>query len=78
MTLHSRFRSILPDGMDETRLVIVKGCSTLRLTNEIRSAAMAAQEKQVEPVLAVPPSCVLDPELARFIEDRGIAIFRVE
>lgn len=74
----SRPRSILPDGMDDTRLVIIKACSSLRLTNEIRLASRAAQRKQLAFILAVPPSCVLEPQLLGFVEDHGITVYRTE
>jgi hypothetical protein len=70
-------KAILPDGLDEKRLLIVKSCSMLRLTEEIRIANSVAQETQRTFILAVQDRCTLDSELLNFISSTGIVILRI-
>ncbi len=75
---NTRDRAILPDALDEDRLVIIKACSALRLTQEIKLAAFASKRKGVEFILAIPIACRLDPDLAVFVQEHGVTIYRTE
>lgn len=71
-------RAILPDGLNNERLVLVKACSALRLTFEIRMAAFAARKQGLEFILAVPSNCVLDSDLRAFVQEQFITVLRTE
>jgi len=68
--------SILPDGMDSTRLVIVKACSSLRLTSEIRIASDFARETGRSMILAITSGTTLDSELSTYVSENGIQIVK--
>jgi hypothetical protein len=76
MTASSLSRTILPDALDEEKLLLIKACSSLRLTHEIRTAAVAAQERGIQFVLAVPAACVLSSEVRSFIAEHDIILYR--
>jgi hypothetical protein len=69
-------QSILPDAMDETRLVLIKACTKLLLTNEIRRAAETARQTRRTFILAVPENCALHLSLLKFIEQENVSLIR--
>jgi hypothetical protein len=71
-------RTILPDGMDDARLVLIKACSALRLTAEIRRAASAAQRSGRVFILAVPEASLLDEDLLAFARAAGVEVMRTD
>jgi len=71
-------RAILPDALDEERLVLIKACLSLRLTHEIRTAALTAEERGLKFVLAVPVRCVLDSALTKFLVEHDVTLYRTE
>jgi hypothetical protein len=62
--------------LDDTRLVLVKACSTLRFTDEIRIAESVARETRRQFVIAVAEHCTLASELSTFVESNGVVIVR--
>lgn len=71
-------KSILPDAMDDGRMVLIKSCSYLRLTDEIRIASDAAQETGTRFILAISYRCVLSPALAEFVKHRDTEVLTAE
>jgi hypothetical protein len=69
--------AILPDGLDEDRLVIIKACRQLRLTNEIRIAEAVARDTNRLFVLVVPEDCALSESAEIFIRTHGVDLRRV-
>jgi hypothetical protein len=69
-------KSILPDGLDDARLVLVKACSTLRLTDEIRIAESVARETRRQFVIAAAEHCEFASELSTFVKSNGVVIVR--
>jgi hypothetical protein len=67
---------ILPDVLDDRRLVLIKACSALRLTREIVTAERVARASSRQFVLAVTDTCVLSNELEAFVETNRIVVFR--
>ncbi len=63
----SQLRGILPDAVDDTRVVLIKACTYLRLTYEIRTAALMAKQKHRTLVLACKKVCTFSPELESFL-----------
>jgi hypothetical protein len=78
MTAGNLSRRILPDALDDEKLLLIKACSSLRLTHEIRTAAVAAQERRLQFILAVPAACVLHSELTSFIVEHAVTLYRTE
>ena len=69
-------KSILPDGLDNIRLVLIKACSTLRFTDEIRIAEAVARETRRQFIITVPEHCVFASDLSTFVESNGVLIVR--
>jgi hypothetical protein len=68
--------TILPDGMDAERLVIIKSCSSLRLTSELEMAAAVAKDSGREFILVLTESCSFDATLSRFVEIADVTVKR--
>jgi hypothetical protein len=66
-TIVSQIRGILPDAVDDARVVLLKACIYLRLTYEIRTATFMAQKKNRTLVLACKKVCRFSPELESFL-----------
>lgn len=69
-------RAILPDGASDTLIVLVKACTTLRLTYEIRLTAFMAAQRGLKFILAVLPETHLTPELSSFVMEQSIEVER--
>lgn len=71
-------RAILPDAMTDDRAIIIKACSTLRPTYEIRMLAYLAKSTGRSALISVPATCQVDPRVEVFAEEHGIEIHRAE
>jgi hypothetical protein len=49
-------RGCLPDGVDKSRIILIKACSHLRLTYEIKLATYFAKQTSRRLVIAIPES----------------------
>ena len=65
---------ILPDAIDEDRVVLIKACSHLRLTREIETAAAVARNSERVLILAIPSASTLDPSLDQFVSENGVLL----
>ena len=63
----SQLRGILPDALDDTRVVLLKACTYLRLTYEIRTATFMAKKQNRTLVLACKKVCRFSPELESYL-----------
>ncbi len=61
-------RGVLPDGVDDTRVVLIKACAYLRLTYEIRLATTMAEQQRRTLVLACKKACRFSPDLERHLK----------
>lgn len=69
-----RLKRILPDAQDAARLVLIKACSTLRLTLEIRTAAEVASRTGRSFVLVLTGEGRLQPPLEEFLRTANVAV----
>jgi hypothetical protein len=69
-------RGVLPDAVDGTRVILLKGCSFLRLTYEIRTAAFAAASSGRRLWLFVRPDTELHSDLLGFAGEHAVQIER--
>jgi hypothetical protein len=69
-------RGILPDAVTDDAVVLIKGCTTLRLTYEIRLATYMARQTRKRLLLVLMPECSLAPALRDFVDAHGIEIRR--
>ena len=58
---------VRPDAVTDTHFVWIKRCSTLRLTNQLRSAVAAARANERRVLLVAPQACRFHPDLETFI-----------
>ena len=65
-------RGCLPDGVDKDRFILIKACSHLRLTYEIRLATYFAKQTSRTLVLAIPKTCDLAKALIVYAKEQGI------
>ena len=72
----TRMRGILPDAMDDTRIVLMKACLNLRLTYEIKLATYFATSESRQLILAVKKECKLDPAAEKYCQDFGVEVRR--
>jgi hypothetical protein len=72
----ARGMTILPDGMDDGRVVIIKACSELRLTRELQTAAAFALQTSRELILSVPSGCRIHDALLQFLKSNQATIAR--
>jgi hypothetical protein len=71
-------RGVLPDAVDKDRVILLKACSFLRLTNELRTAAFAAANSGRRLWLVVRSDTELHPNLVEFAGEHAIRIERSE
>jgi hypothetical protein len=69
-------RSCLPDGLNENRVVIIKACSHLRLTYEIKLVTYFAKQTSRKLVIAIPEKCDLAKTLIVYAKELGIDFLR--
>ena len=72
----ARPRSVLPDAVDGNTVLLLKSCSTLRLTYEIRLVTYMAAQRRMSVDLEVRPYTQLTPELSAFVNEHGIRVIR--
>lgn len=63
-----RPRNTVPDARRADALILVKGCSRLRLTRQIVHCADLAAKNNRKLILVVQPYCEFHPSLGEFIE----------
>ncbi len=69
-------RGFLPDAVKGGKVYLLKACSLLRLTYEIKLAAFMAKSKGMILVLDVQHGCSLSKALSEFAEAQRITINR--
>jgi hypothetical protein len=69
-------RGCLPDGVDKSRIVLVKACLNLRLTQEIKLIAYFATQTSRKLVIAIPEKCDLAKSLIVYAKEQGIDFLR--
>ena len=69
-------RGCLPDGVDKSRIVLVKACLYLRLTYEIKLTTYFAKQTSRTPVIAIPEKCDLARALIVYAKEQGIDFLR--
>lgn len=67
---------VRPDAVSEDHVVLVKFCSTLRLTQQIRLATFMAHSQSKTLLLAVRSRCEFAPDLQAFIAETGLVEVR--
>jgi hypothetical protein len=69
-------RGFLPDGMDKTSIVLVKACSRLRLTYELKLATFMAQENKAQLIISISNRCQLEPTLEKFLAEHRVTVMK--
>jgi len=69
-------RSILPDAMNEEAFFLIKACSFLRLTYEVRLATFFALENKRKLHIVMTHDYKLSPALEAYAHQYGITIRR--
>lgn len=69
-------RAFLPDGMDKTRIVLIKACSRLKLTYELKLATFMARENKRQFIISIPNNCQLEDALEKYIGEHQVKIVR--
>jgi hypothetical protein len=62
---------VKPDAVDDARVYLIKACSTLRLTRQIRMATLMATQTGRKLRLQIRQDCALAPDLETFIRAQG-------
>ena len=70
----AKARGFLPDAISRDALVLIKTCSPLRLTYEIRLATFMAREHQKKLRVIVQVSTVITTQLREFAAQHGVSI----
>jgi hypothetical protein len=65
---------VRPDAISDEYVVLIKGCSALRLTHQIRLATAMAQFNAKCLLLVVRSGCTFGPDLTAFIEQHATLI----
>ena len=71
-----RFRAILPDAQDSTRVVLYKACAELRLTYEIKLATYFALKEGRRLVIALPTTSSVHPTAQSYFREHRVEIRR--
>jgi hypothetical protein len=69
-------RGCLPDALDKSRVILIKACSHLRLTYEIKLATYFAKQTTRKLVIAIPEKCDLAKALIVYAKEQGIDFLR--
>jgi hypothetical protein len=69
-------RGCLPDGIDQSRVILIKACSHLRLTYEIKLATYFAKQTSRRLVIDIPEKCVLAKALITYAKEQGVDFLR--
>jgi hypothetical protein len=70
-TSGGKLRGVLPDGVGEDKVVLIKACSYLRLTYEIKLSTFLAQKQGKKLWLSCKPTCALAPSLESYLETQA-------
>jgi len=70
----AKARGCLPDAISQDAFVLIKTCSQLRLTYEIRLATFMAQQSRKRLRLILQPSTVASAQLRAFAAQHGVSI----
>ena len=69
-----RARGILPDALKDESVILIKACSELRLTYELRLATFMAQQSQRRLLVITNVDCTTASALQAFALEHGIVI----
>ena len=69
-----RTRGILPDALTDESLILIKACSELRLTYELRLATFMAQQSRRRLLVITNVDCTAASALQAFAREHGIVI----
>ena len=69
-------RGCLPDGVNNSRIVLIKACLHLRLTYEIKLATYFAKQTSRTPAIAISEKCDLAKALIVYAKEQGIDFLR--
>lgn len=69
-----RARGFLPDAVTPDKMLLLKACSRLHLTYEIRLATFMASQTNRRLYVDIPPSASISDELRAFASEYGVAI----
>ncbi len=67
---HADSRCVRPDAISDESVYLIKKVRTLRLTQQIVTLSILAEQTQRALVIVVPCDCVLHPSLQSFIDER--------
>jgi len=70
-TKHQVARTTRPDAERNCILYLIKACSYLRLTYQIRLLVSSAESSQRKVVIDVPKTCRIDPALQTFCKEHA-------
>jgi len=69
-----RARGILPDALKDESVILIKACSELRLTYELRLATFIAQQSRRHLLVIITVDCTASSALHAFAREHGIVI----
>jgi hypothetical protein len=69
-----RARGILPDAMKDESVILIKACSELRFTYELRLATFMAQQSRRHLLVITTVDCTASSALQAFAREHGIVI----
>ena len=69
-----RARGILPDALKDESVILIKACSELRLTYELRLATFIAQQSRRRLLVITTVDCTASSALQAFAREHGIVI----
>ena len=69
-----RARGILPDALKDESVILIKACSELRLTYELRLATFIAQQSRRRLLVITTEDCTASSALQAFAREHGIVI----
>ena len=70
----SKPRSILPDAVNQTDVVLIKSCAGLRQTYEVRLATYMAQQTQRRLRIILPTGGSAHSSLTAYARQHGISV----
>ena len=73
-TPDGKLRGVLPDVIEDDKIVLIKGCSYLRCTYEIRLCTYLAQKENRKLWICCYPSCVFSPALEEYVSRNSASI----
>ena len=67
---------VRPDAVTDEHVVLIKACSTLHLTHQIRLATFMARSLGLRLLLVAPEACTFSEQLDSFIAGSGLVDVR--